>query len=59
LQELAPSTPEYSPSPVHGVQVSVAPGEAVPAGQISAAVLSELVLCPAGAVVQYEAPEVE
>jgi hypothetical protein len=44
LQELAPSTSEYSPSPVHGVQASVTPRDAVPAMQITAAVLSALVL---------------
>ena len=42
LQELAPLTSENSPFPVHGVQASVAPGEAVPAMQIWAAVFAVL-----------------
>ena len=40
MQELAPSTSEYSPFPVQGVQASVAPGDAVPATQIWAAVFA-------------------
>ena len=59
LHALDPSLSEYSPSWSHEVHVSVAPGEAVPGGHSSAAVLPAFVLNPAGTVVQNDTASLE